>query len=262
MRAVEGLEVSLPTTLQETDRPTLLILSCSQRKRLDVDMLPAIERYDGPTFRLLRRFLTNNKPESPQIAICILSAEFGLISDGHLIPYYDRRMTKQRASQLQPEVLTQFQIIINSIPARKLYICAGRNYLKVLEGYESVILPDTEVQIASGSLGKKLVTLYTWLYGKAPEVDRNLAQQPPGQICIKGVKLEMTPEQVLDIARQALAQSKGNPSTYQSWYAVVDGKKVSTKWLVSQLTGLPVSSFHSISARKILVRLGVEVLCL
>jgi len=31
----------------------LLILSCSQRKRPDSGLLPAIERYDGPVFRVV-----------------------------------------------------------------------------------------------------------------------------------------------------------------------------------------------------------------
>ena len=35
----------------------MLILACSRRKRPDEGLLPAIERYDGPTFCVLRRFL-------------------------------------------------------------------------------------------------------------------------------------------------------------------------------------------------------------
>lgn len=53
----------------------LLILSCSRRKRLDTDLLPAIERYDGPAFRVLRRFLRERPFEAPDVLI--LSAEHG-----------------------------------------------------------------------------------------------------------------------------------------------------------------------------------------
>jgi hypothetical protein len=35
----------------------MLILACSRRKRPDEGLLPAIERYDGPAFRVLRHFL-------------------------------------------------------------------------------------------------------------------------------------------------------------------------------------------------------------
>jgi|SRR5215210_261396 len=39
----------------------MLILACSQRKRLDKKLLPAVERYDGAAFRVLRRFLRENQ---------------------------------------------------------------------------------------------------------------------------------------------------------------------------------------------------------
>ena len=35
----------------------MLILACSRRKRPDEGLLPAIERYDGPALRVVRRFL-------------------------------------------------------------------------------------------------------------------------------------------------------------------------------------------------------------
>jgi hypothetical protein len=35
----------------------MLILACSRRKRPDEGLLPAIEPYDGPAFRMVRRFL-------------------------------------------------------------------------------------------------------------------------------------------------------------------------------------------------------------
>lgn len=212
---------ALPQTVVQANylhHPTLLIISCSQRKRSDPGLLPAIDRYDGLAFRLLRRFLTQHTEKNTQISVYILSAEFGLIPDNHLIPYYDRRMTKQRASQLQPEVLAKIQQLFDMRPDAlaksrcdpKLYICAGRDYLKALEGYKSLIPPGVNVQIAAGSLGKKLSTLHTWLYGKPPELDRHLTQTLSGQVNFKGLKLEMTPDRVLDIARQALAESKGH----------------------------------------------------
>src|SRR5690348_4465403 len=81
----------------------LLILSCSQRKRPDLELLPAMDRYDGPSFRVLRRFLSQRPTE--RLTVYILSAEFGLIPATLPIPDYDRRMTPQRARELQPQAL-------------------------------------------------------------------------------------------------------------------------------------------------------------
>jgi len=43
--------------------PRLLILACSARKRLDRSALPAIERYDGVNFRILKK--TSTQTEFP-----------------------------------------------------------------------------------------------------------------------------------------------------------------------------------------------------
>lgn len=236
----------------------LLIVACSQRKLSDDGLLPAIARYDGPIFRLLRRFLQQKPPSFPDIYI--LSAEFGLISQDYLIPYYDRRMTKERSQQLQQEVMAKLQHILNTTPYQEICICLGRDYFNALNEYETLIQSGSNIQIATGSIGKKLAKLYTWLYGKPPELNQShptIISQ--GKACLRGVEVQMTPAQVLDAARQALADRKGNPASYQSWYVLVDGQRVSPKWLVSQLTGLPVSSFHSITARRILAQLGVMV---
>jgi len=57
----------------------LLILSCSQRKRPDPGLLPAIERYDGPVFQVVRRYLREQPAGSKQLDVFILSARYGLI---------------------------------------------------------------------------------------------------------------------------------------------------------------------------------------
>src|SRR3954451_6313263 len=76
-----------------------LVLSCTRRKRTDGGLLRAVDRYDGPTFRVLRRYLAA-EPSSPPV-IFILSSEHGLIDSEHQIAYYDRAMTLERADQLR-----------------------------------------------------------------------------------------------------------------------------------------------------------------
>ena len=60
----------------------LLILSCSQRKRETQEPLPAIERYNGPLFFVLRRFLRECPRQARQLDVYILSAAYGLIPGG------------------------------------------------------------------------------------------------------------------------------------------------------------------------------------
>src|SRR5215211_4455445 len=94
-----------------TDR--MLILACSRRKRPEEDLLPAVERYDGPAFRVLRRFLRESPSKAPDILI--LSAEHGLIPHDLPIAAYDRKMTEARAHELRPLVLAELDRMTASL---------------------------------------------------------------------------------------------------------------------------------------------------
>src|SRR5438128_9858454 len=85
----------------------LLILACSQRKRPYASLLPAIERYDGPAFRVLRRY--RRLTEDKGLIVYILSAEYGLIPASKQIPTYDRRMDSKRADKLREDVVEEAQ---------------------------------------------------------------------------------------------------------------------------------------------------------
>jgi len=241
-----------------SESPYLIIIACSRRKLFDTNLLPAIERYDGPTFRLLRRFL-REKP-SAALDIYILSAKFGLIPSDYPIPDYDEKMTRDRSRQLQPLVIAKLKNILNAKPYQQLCICLGRDYFLALDKYDMLIKSGLVVRIATGSLGKKLATLHDWLYGKPPELSPSWqVAAGSGKASLKGIEVVLTPAQVLDVARQALAEGKGKPGCYQAWYVLVGDRRVSPKWVVSLLTGLPVSDFHSIAARRMLIQLGIEV---
>lgn len=244
----------------ETESRYLLIMACSQRKRPAPSLLPAIERYDGPTFQVLRKFLLERPSEAQWIDTFILSAKFGLIPANHPIPNYDCRMSQQRAQELQAKVVHNFGKILQATSYNELFINLGQNYWQALAGYERLMPPYTRVIIAQGSQGGRQAALRRWLYNNSvgqPPGHRVIT--PQGKARIRGIEIRLTPEEVLDIARQALTEGYGNPTDYQSAYVMVDGQRVASKWLVSRLTGLPVGSFHTGDARRVLERLGIEV---
>ena len=142
----------------------LLILGCSQRKRPDPGLLPAIERYDGPPYRVLRRYL-RQEPSAPP-TVYILSAEFGLIPSDQPIPYYDRRMTVQRAQELQPAVMDALGPILGLENSRKgrpkcILVHLGKTYLLTFsEGSTRGMLRERAV---TGPPGVRLAQLLDWL---------------------------------------------------------------------------------------------------
>jgi cytoplasmic iron level regulating protein YaaA (DUF328/UPF0246 family) len=97
----------LPIVLRFTfyvSKCRFLILACTATKRHEVRLLPAIYRYCGPSFRVLRRWLSDHPEAATRLDVSILSAEFGLIPAIQPIPDYDRRMTAARAVELRAQV--------------------------------------------------------------------------------------------------------------------------------------------------------------
>lgn len=235
----------------------MLILACSRRKRPGENLLPAIERYDGPAFRILRRFLRKRPSETPHILI--LSAEHGLIAHDLPIATYDRKMTPARARELRPSVLADLHRIASTRSIQETLIVAGRHYLMALQAGDALLVPGLNARACPGPLGKKLAQLHDWLHGAPPALRYNSGASARGSGArIRGVEVSLTAEQVIDIARQALTEGRGNPGRYESWCVPIDEHCVAPKWLVSQLTGMPLASFHSDDARRVLQQLGVE----
>jgi hypothetical protein len=147
--------------------PRLLIMACSQRKRQDAGLLPAIERYDGPAFRVLRRYLRTNPADAPDI--WILSAKFGLIGAEELISDYDQRMMVQRARELAPDVRLWLERMVRAVGYSELFLCLSQAYLAALTGSEVCVAPGVVVRRSSGGTGKRLSELFAWLHERAPE---------------------------------------------------------------------------------------------
>lgn len=235
-------------------RPGLLIVACSQRKRDSPGLMPAIERYDGPSFRLIRRFLRSGM-DAPTIAI--LSAEFGLILGDRPIPWYDRRMTAERARILGTDVGENLRVIICTNTFREIFVCMGRTYRAALPDLASLNLP---IQFTSGTIGYQLAALHDWLYGEPPVSPRpESIGNVRGGVRLRSIQIDLTTEQVLMRARSALALDRGDTEAFHAWYVLVDGRRIAPKWLVSQLTRLPVSTFTTDEARRVLAQLGIEV---
>ena len=145
----------------------LLILSCSQRKHSNPSLLPALERYDGPAFQVVNKFMRVRPFEAQFLDVYILSAKFGLIPSGQLIPNYDHRVTLQKVRELQLPTLTELKKVLADRQYDELFISMGKDYLRVLVGYESLIPANLKVVISTGVMGRKQAELRNWLHGGA-----------------------------------------------------------------------------------------------
>lgn len=227
----------------------LLILSCSRRKRSEPGLLPAAERYDGPAFRMLRKYAR----AAPAPPTWILSAEYGLISADQPLPVYDRQMTAARAQELRPQVWATLARLDSRGYAEAL-VCAGRAYAAALAGLgERLGCP---VTFNSGPMGRQLSVLRDWLYGAPPETPTAPKGKP---VIFRGQSVDFSIDEVLRLAHQRAAKDPAGATRYAGWYVSAGELRVAPKWLVSQLTGIPVSGFRTGDARRLLAALGVEV---
>jgi hypothetical protein len=237
-----------------------LILSCSQAKRDGKEAMPALERYDGPAFRVVRRFLTEAEPVLRDVDIYVLSAQYGLIPAARRIANYDRRMSPARAAELCCKVVSELRGVLEQ-GYEELFLSLGRTYLEATDGFEATVPEATQVIVSQAAAGRRLTELKRWLY-RLPDgalASKAKTVQVTGKAILRGKPIEASVEDVLALARQALAEGRGRPRNFRDWYVIVDGEGVSPKWIVSLLSGLEVSEFQASEARRVLGQLGVSV---
>jgi|SRR5579884_3935447 len=237
---------------------SLLLLSCSKRKLLTPGLLPAIERYDGPQIRLLRKFFRMNPKTN--VEALILSTMFGIIPTSEPIPYYDEHMTIQRALELRQCVLETLGQRLRQKSYQNLIVSLGQDYQQAIIGIDSLLPSNCDLSYVRGSQGERLANLYRLLYGKG-FIKENSHPHVRKTVRIRGVSIDLSPEQAFNEIRNILMHNTSYSSHSQVWYVDVDGRRVGVKWAVSQLSGLPVSTFGSVEARRVLGALGIEVHC-
>lgn len=145
----------------------LLIISCSQRKVKSPELLPAIDRYDGPTYRILRKFCHDGLPPE-NLDVVIISAKHGLLRSKQLIENYDQRMTAKHADDLRPKVQAQLKRLVEGRrecpfslgPYDQVFINLGKTYMRTLEGFHWGLVSTIE---ASGGIGLKNSQMKAWL---------------------------------------------------------------------------------------------------
>ena len=153
----------------------LLLLACTQTKRHASGPMPALRRYDGPSFRVLRKWQSANPDEAARLDILILSAKFGLITADAPITDYDRRLTPERADELGQAVsagLTAF--VTQHGPYTATLVHLGKDYRPaiVLEQIQDPAFG--HITFTSGGIGTRLGQLKRWLAATSEIILSNL----------------------------------------------------------------------------------------
>jgi hypothetical protein len=190
----------------------------------------------------------------------IISANFGLIPSWKKIPYYNLRMTKSRAGELRKQISQNLMRYIFKRNYQDLFISVGKSYLPTIELDHEWIPKNIRVTISNGTLGKRQAMLHNWLYNNSLADCASKSSQRKQLLGAITVDVNQTVQKIHEIALRAVAEQNQQALMCQAWYVEVNGHHISPKWLVNQLTGMPVGAFHTDKARSILHNLGIEVL--
>lgn len=136
----------------------LLILGCSDTKRASDGLLPALDRYDGPAYRVVRNFLrTNYWPED--LSIAALSARYGLFGVLKGIENYNERMNPTSAKAKSLECST---VLLKWAPSHQsVHLSLGKDYMPALEPALKSL--DIGLELFEGRIGEKLNRIKTFL---------------------------------------------------------------------------------------------------
>lgn len=144
---------------KENQYKNLLIISCSQRKKEVKGKVRAWDLYDGAVFRVLKKIERENSlPKN--LKILILSAKYGFIKPSTLIRYYDYRLN---STSNKRAFLMGLKEHIKNDTISNVFVCLGKDYLKVLEGFEALFPNGTKFAYASGGIGLKMSHLKNWI---------------------------------------------------------------------------------------------------
>jgi hypothetical protein len=149
--------------LSESDQPRyLLILACSQRKRPDPGLLPAIERYDGVNFRVLKKARREGYWPSG-LRVLILSAKYGLLEADEPIENYNLRMTRDIAGRLRDSIGIRLDEVLCETNWQNIFVNLGGDYLPAIASASELTRFGDTVVYASGGIGTRMAHLRQWL---------------------------------------------------------------------------------------------------
>lgn len=146
----------------------LLVMPCSARKSRTLGLIPAADRYDGPTWRTLR---ANRK--GLELDVLVLSAAHGFIWEGTHIADYDRKLDARRADELAFDISAPWARE-KALAAPHVFLMGGALYLgvmlEVLFSGTDAIMDKARVQFPTSAgdrrpgIGEQMASLKRWLH--------------------------------------------------------------------------------------------------
>ena len=131
------------------ERKRLLIMACGKAKKDEPGK--AINVYDGPSFKVVRKYLRTG---SNHLDVKIISAKYGLIDSKDKISPYDLKMGAKSAKIYGNIYGLDFQDL--ALKYDEIFLLGGKNY-------QSIVPEELDIKRAAGKIGEQISQLKAWL---------------------------------------------------------------------------------------------------
>ena len=144
----------------------LLLIGCSASKCRDPSPLPAGARYTGVFYKVIAKARREERWPN-DVRVVIISAKYGLLfEDTPGIEWYDQKMTRLRALQLQESIGRDLDRFFQQTTCEEVFVALGANYrLSLTRSHQLNKLVDegrVHVCLAAG-IGIMLQQLREWI---------------------------------------------------------------------------------------------------
>lgn len=142
----------------------LIIVTTSIRVNKTEELIPAIERFDGVFFRLLRKYIRKGMMKNTDVLI--LSEKDGLVRHDQKLPFR-KPAGKIGALTLDPKQVEtarakNLEMLKTTLKNySEIYINVGKQYLKLIEGFERYT--KAKITYAKGRYGEKARHMRDWI---------------------------------------------------------------------------------------------------
>jgi hypothetical protein len=138
----------------------LLIMACGKVKKDEPGN--AINVYDGPFFKMVRKYL---KSRDNHLDVKIISAKYGLIDSKDKISPYDIKMGAKSSKIYRNIYRLDFQDF--SLRYNEIFLLGGKNY-------QSIVPVEMDIKRAAGKIGEQLSQLKVWLNDMSKSKDEKV----------------------------------------------------------------------------------------
>lgn len=135
----------------------LLVIGCSNRKKEVMSLAPAIDMYDGPMFRIIRKMI--NKQQFPNdVHVMILSAKYGIMGMYDMIQNYDLKITDIKTHEMRQDVSRNVEKFLICKQFIEGFINLGETYQDAFE-----VTFNFPLQFAQGKIGERQSQTKNWI---------------------------------------------------------------------------------------------------